>query len=437
MTHDVRADGVQQAQIPLLQGLLHDRVVRIGKGPLRDAEGGFKIHAPQAQQPDQLRNRHHGMRVVQLGRDLLREEGIIAAVPLLIFPQQILHGGGDQHILLLDAQLLSRPHGVVGIQELDDVLRPVLVRGGLGILLIVEQGEIHLVQALRLPEAQGSDVLHPVADDGHVIGHGQHVPGLHPDDHGLLRPADGPGIAPAGPVVRLLGLPAADKGLLEQAVFEPQAVAGQRHIAGHRAVQEAGGQPAEAAVAEGVVLDVLQNRRIRALFRKQALRVLQQAHAVQIVVDQPAHQILHGQIEGLALREALRLLLRPDRGQGFHGRGGKRVVQLRRGGFRQGLVGLGQQQGFRGLNQLFSVHPFLLLLSRVPPTVFRRSAPGILLVQPAEPLGRPRGSAPGFIRQSQLPPTVPGRFIRASPPSPRTSCIGKTAVSARVLSRLA
>ena len=56
-------------------------------------------------------------------------------------------------------QLLALPAGVVGVEELGDVLGAVLVRAGLGVLLLVEQVEVDLMEALALPQAQGANVL--------------------------------------------------------------------------------------------------------------------------------------------------------------------------------------------------------------------------------------------------------------------------------------
>ena len=107
--NDGGTDGVQQAQIPFFEGFLHDRMVRIGKSFPGDAEGCFEIHAPKAQQPDQLRDGHHRMGIVQLGGDFIGEAGIILPVMLLISAQEILHGGGNQHILLFDPELFAGP----------------------------------------------------------------------------------------------------------------------------------------------------------------------------------------------------------------------------------------------------------------------------------------------------------------------------------------
>ena len=354
--YDLRTDGAEQGKIPLFERFLHDGVIRVGEGFPGDPEGFLEGNPVFAQQADQLRDRHGGMGVVQLGGNLPGKEGVIAAMAGTVSAQDILHGGGDQHILLLDPHLAAGFPGVVGIEELGNVFRLILGGGGFGVFLVIEQGKVDLMKAFCLPQTQGADVFCTISDDRHVIGNSQHIPGLHGDHHRLILPADGPRIAPAGPVIRLLRLPAFDKLLFEQPVAEPQPVTGQRDAAGDGAVQKAGGQPAEAAVAEGIILDILQNGEIDAPILQRLAHVIQQPHAVQIVVNKAAHQVFHGKIVGLPMGKPGILPLLPQRGNGIHRGAGNGIVELGCGSLLQGLVGFGHQPHLGIADQLCGVH---------------------------------------------------------------------------------
>ena len=193
--NDLRAVGGEQAQVPLLQGFLHDGMVGIGKGVPCDQESLFKGNPVLAQQADQFRDCHCGMGIIQLGGYFLRKEGIVAAMAFPVSPQDILHGRGDQNILLADAQLFAFPTGVVGIEELGDILGLVLVCGSLRVVLGIEEGKVDLMEAFSLPETERADILRAEADDRHIIGNSEHIAGLHGNDDGFIRAADRPWIA--------------------------------------------------------------------------------------------------------------------------------------------------------------------------------------------------------------------------------------------------
>ena len=311
--HQLRANRGKQRQIPLFQCFLHHRMVGVGKGFPSNIEGGFEVHTILTQQANQLRNRHHGMGIVQLRCMFLGKESVIAAVPRLVAAQQILQRSRHQHILLLHPQLLAFLLRIIGVQELGNVLCLVLVAGRLGILLLIEQRKINFVKALALPQAQGTDVLCAIADDGHIIRHSQHIAGLHFHRYGKVVPANAPRISPLGPVIRLFMLPTVHKALLKQAVTIPKAVAGQRNLMGHCTIQEAGCQPSQAAVAESIVLNILQAGKIYVSLRQQLLRIFQQAQAEQIIVHHAAYQILSRQVISLPLALPLLLTLHPGR----------------------------------------------------------------------------------------------------------------------------
>ena len=350
------ADACKQRQIPLLQRFLHYGVVRVRKDVADNLKRRVEREAIFHQQAGQLRNRHDRVRVIQLHGVLLGEPRVIIAVTLLVGAQHILQGRTDQHILLLDAHLLALAAVVVGVKELGDVLRLVLVGGCLRVMLIVEGGEVDFVQGFGLPQAQRADVLRAIADNRHVVGDSQHVAGLHFHDDRLVDAADAPRVAEAAPIVRLFVLIAVDKRLLEQTVAVAQPVAGQRDVRRDRGIKEASCQTPQTAVAESIVLNVFQNRDVNAFFRQQCLHVVQQPKAEQVVVHHAADEVFCRQIVRLPMPLPFRFALDPGGGERVHGGGGQGIVQLCRGGFRKGDVVVLQQQRFGLPKQFLGVH---------------------------------------------------------------------------------
>ena len=191
------------------------------------------------------------MGIVQLHSIVVGEAAQVIAVGSLEGPQHILQRGRGQHILLLDAQTLALPGGVIGVENTGDILSLVLLVQSPQVILVVESTEIQFFLGLALPQAQGVDIVGAIADDGHIIGHSQDGVIRELDLHGVVVPAVGPGVAELGPVVRVLLLAAlVIEALLEQAELIPQAIAGQGDVAGGSAVQEAGSKTTESAVSE-------------------------------------------------------------------------------------------------------------------------------------------------------------------------------------------
>ena len=233
---------------------------------LGNVEALLEVHAFLHQQTNQLGDGHGGVGVVELHGVEVCKMGQVIAMGHLVGAHHILQGSGGEHILLLDAQALALPGGVVGIQHTGDVLGLVLLLQSPQVVLVVEGIEVQRGLRLALPQAQGVDVVGAVADHGHIIGDGQHglVRELHPD--GVVVAAVGPGITKLGPVISGFLLAAVFiKALLEQAVLIPQAIAGQGNVGGSGGVQEAGSQTAQAAVAQCIVLDFFQNSQINAV----------------------------------------------------------------------------------------------------------------------------------------------------------------------------
>ena len=331
-------------------------MVGVGEGLASHLKGIVKAHALVHQQPDQLGNGHGRVGVVELDGVELAEPGVVGAVGQLEGPQHILQGGGGQHILLLDAQPLALVGGVVGVQDTGDILGLVLLIQSPEIVLIVEGVEVQLLLGLALPQPEGADVVGAIADDGHIIGDSQHgmVGELHL--HGVVVAAVGPGIAVFRPVVGLLHLTAVGiEALLEQAEAVAQAVAAEGQIGAGGGVQEAGGQTTQTAVAQSIVLDVLQNGQIHAMLREQLLHLVQNPQVEQVAVHQTADEVFSREVEGLPLVQALVLGAAPVVGNGHHHGSAQSLMELLRGGLLQGdIVGV-FQLSFRPLQDIFTI----------------------------------------------------------------------------------
>ena len=294
---DLRHHRAQQLQIPLFQRLAHDGVVRVREHARGNLECGLKVHALKLQQANQLRNCHCRMRVVELHGVKFRKPVIIAAVILAEASQNVLQRRAGEHILLLDAQLLSLQRRIVRIQNARDVLGFVLRFQRLGVVLRVERIKVQFLLRLALPEPQRTDRVVFKADNRHIIRNRNDRLVGKIDLHRQLVAPVAPRVSELCPVVGVLALAAVFKALLEKPEPVAKSVARQRHIAGCRAVEEARCEPPQTAVAERRVLNLFQARKVHALFRKRLFDLAQNAEVKQVAVNQPSDQILRRKIK--------------------------------------------------------------------------------------------------------------------------------------------
>ena len=349
-------DVVEQRHVPDLERFAHDGVVRVAERALRDAERAVERHAVGHQQADQLGDRHRRMGVVELDGVQVGKAVVIRTKARVERAQHILQRRRAEHVLLARAQQLAGAQRVVRVQQLGDVLGDVLLLRRLRIVLPVEQVEVKLVRALALPQAQCADAaVLAVADHRHVVGHGAHFAVLHRHDDAQFVAADAPRVAEPRPVVRQLLLAEVLELLLEQAVAIPQAVAVQRDVVRGGAVEEARGQPPEAAVSERRVLDVLQRGEVDAPLGEQRADVLEHAQRVEVVVHEPADQVFRGEVQRMAAVEAVGGVVRPAGRDAQHDRVGQRLVQLHGGGVLQRDVIAGDDQLVRAGDQILRV----------------------------------------------------------------------------------
>ena len=266
---DARQRLPQHALRPLLQGFRHDGVVRVGDGGLRDALGlvpgqALLVH----EDAHELRNHQRGMGVVDVEGDLLRQQRHVVADVALEDLHSVLQRGARQEVLLHEAQLLALGGVVLRVEHLGDPARD-------GVLVLMGGQAVHgrgfgveVVGQHGAPGAQAVHDLAVVAHDGQVIGHGDDVlrvlegdvvlpvhPLLHEtaaevDRHGVPLGRDLPGVAVGQPLVRHLHLLAVYDALAEEAVLVADGAADGGEVQGRHGVQEAGGQTAQAAVAQ-------------------------------------------------------------------------------------------------------------------------------------------------------------------------------------------
>ena len=155
-----------------------------------------------------------------------------------------------------------------------------------------------------------------VADDRPVVGRAdegrRNVPdhfepallqlegAIQPDLHGLPRPADLPGVGTAEPVVGVLDLPAVGDLLAEDPVLVPQAVTDRGELERRHRVEEAGGEPAQAAVAQaGVGLHLGELRPVEFLALHRLPHDRLDPEVEDVVGQRPADQELHRQVVDL------------------------------------------------------------------------------------------------------------------------------------------
>ena len=210
---------------------------------------------------------------------------------------------------------------VGGIQHLGDDLAHGALLKALYILALGEQVHVERRGAAGIPKAQGVDRLALVACDEHISRHGGDggvadmlgvvmaviIPvrdymsaKAHLD--GFVRARDEPALGCRAPVVGDLGLPAVLNFLPEDAQLIAYRVARCGDAERRHGVHVAGGEPAEAAVAEPCVVFLLEN--VACVSSKVTERPDERfgnAEVEGIFHKASAHEKLHGQIVHLAV----------------------------------------------------------------------------------------------------------------------------------------
>ena len=253
------------------------------------------------------------MGVVQLDGDLVGQV-LQRSVAGQVVLHDITDGCGREEVLLAQAQDLALNMVIVGVQHLGNQLCIGVLAHCSVVVAQREAGHIK-IGGLCLPQTQLGNALAVVALHIHVgrNGHDAVVVGVldvveavvpvltdlavKTDLHGLIRVALQPHLTAGQPVVGTLLLPAVHDLLLEDAVLVQDGVAGAADAGGGHAVQIAGSQTAQTAVAQTCIRLFLKDAVNADISVGQGLF----CHLVQTQVQQAglqaaAHQELHAQV---------------------------------------------------------------------------------------------------------------------------------------------
>ena len=319
------------------------------------------------------------MGVVDVDGHLVREDGPVVAVGVDELLHRELYGRGGEEVLLLQAQLLALVAVVVGVEDLGDDLRQLPLLHGLHVLAAVEVAHVDLVDGLGAPGAQEVDLGAVIAHHGDVVGHGLHglvvqvaVVGAavvligfdaaaEVDLHRVLGMGDLPDVAAGQPVVGHLDLIAVHQLLAEQAEFIADGAAHGGQLQRGQGIQEAGGEAAQAAVAQAGLRLLLEHHGAVDAQLVQGLHIIGLVDQVDhVVVQRAAHQEFGAEVVDLlgllllagvaGIAAALHDLVAHHQGQG--------LVQLLRGGVGHVAGKLRVQLVEYALLDLFNGHPF-------------------------------------------------------------------------------
>ena len=268
-----RQELFEQADRPLFKSFGHQGVVRVGERLGHDFPGFVPFQVLDVEE-----DAHHfgdgdgRVRIVELDGDLFGEYLPVVVVQLLEAADDILQGSRAQEVLLFETQFLTVHGGIVRVQHLRNRFGKFHVLHGGDVVTVVEVAEAEVVGGLRAPETQVVHGIVLVARNRGVVGQGKHeilgFPAVvelavvvDPADHvaaerdldGVCRAGDFPGVREAQPVIRLFFLFTVHNLLAEHAVFVTDAHTGGREFKRRHGVEEAGGQAAEATIAEACV----------------------------------------------------------------------------------------------------------------------------------------------------------------------------------------
>ena len=327
LAHDLPYTGQQlldKVLRPLFKSLAHDGVVGVGdavldKLPCLIPTKLVLVH----EDAHELGDYHRRVRVVYLDDMVLGEAADIAPCADVL-AHDILRGGGDEKVLLLETQELALDMVVRGVEHLRDDLGHGSLLKALDVRALGEEVHVQRVRAHSVPETQGVDLLRAVAGDEHIARQSddggvagvlgvvvaEAVPArgyltAEADLDLVLMAGDQPALGGGAPIVGDLGLAPVLKLLLEHAQLVADGVArGLKSLGGH-GVHEAGGETAKAAVAETCVRLLLEDiGRAAPHVLKRAGDGLGDAEVVGVLHKAAPHEELHRHIVYLFFRVA-------------------------------------------------------------------------------------------------------------------------------------
>ena len=319
LAHDLPYTGqklLDKVLRPLFKSLAHDGVVGVGdavldKLPCLIPAKLVLVH----EDAHELGDYHRRVRVVYLDDMVLGEAADIAPCADVL-AHDILRGGGNEEVLLLETQELALDMVVRGVEHLRDDLGHGALLKALDVRALGEEVHVQRVRAHSVPETQGIDLLRAVAGDEHIARQSddggvagvlgvvvaEAVPArgyltAEADLDLVLMAGDQPALGRGAPIVGDLGLAAVLKLLLEHAQLVADGVArGLKSLGGH-GVHEAGGETAKTAVAETRVRLLLEDiGRAAPHVLKRAGDGLGNAEVEGVLHKTAPHEELHGHI---------------------------------------------------------------------------------------------------------------------------------------------
>ena len=327
LAHDLPYTGqklLDEVLRPLFKSLAHDGVVGVGdavldKLPCLVPAELVLVH----EDTHELGDYHCRVSVVYLDDVVLGETADIAPCADVL-AHDVLCGGGDEEVLLFETQELALGMIVRGIKHLRDDLGHGALLKAFDICALGEKVHVQRVRAHRVPKAQGVDLLRAVAGDEHIARQGddggvagvlgvvvaEAVPArgyltAETDLDLVLVAGDQPALSRCAPIVGDLGLTAVFKLLLEHAQLVADGVARGLETFGCHGVHEAGGETAEAAIAETRVRLLLEDiGRIAPHVLKCAGDGVGDAEVVGVLHKAAPHEELHRHIVYLFFRVA-------------------------------------------------------------------------------------------------------------------------------------
>jgi len=267
--HMARQQPLEQWHRPAFQRLGQQGVVGIGEGAPGDIPGGVEVETMDvAQQAHQFCDRNGRVSVVELDGHLVRQRREFVAL-LQVTAKDVLQRGGTEEIFLAQPQFLAGRGGVGRIKDAGQRLGLVAFLERADVVAGVEGFQQDRIDRLGRPQAQRVDMFATPADHRRVVGRGDHPFARLPDEMRFvvlagdgvhraaeadfiraLAPLEFPGIAVGEPGFGKLDLPSIGHLLAEQPVHVADAIAIGGDVDGRHGFHEAGGEPAEAAIAK-------------------------------------------------------------------------------------------------------------------------------------------------------------------------------------------
>ena len=314
--HVPRQQAFHERHRPPFERLGQQRVVRVAEHRLRNVPREVPRHRVLVdEQPHQLRNRDRRMRVVELDRDVIGQRRQVAVL-LKVPPQEVLERRRREKDLLPESQLVSGGGVVARVQHPRDRLEPHAVGEGADMISTIEVLEIELIGGARRPQPQRVDVHAAPPGDGRVVRHRLDAVGRVPhrarravrirhdlhrsaeaDGVGDLGPRELPRIARRQPVLGKFHLLAVLQHLAKDAVVVSDAVAVRRNPERRHALHEAGGEAAEAAIAQRRVgLELAQPVEVDAEVREGGASRVGEPEVAEGVEQHPTGEKLEGKV---------------------------------------------------------------------------------------------------------------------------------------------